>query len=53
MAYMIYQTFYVGILFKWKRQVCIYIWTFQTGIFGARMLLTPEKIYVCNRFKFI
>ena len=33
----IYQKFYVGILFKWTMQLCIFIWTFQTAIFGTKI----------------
>ena len=40
---MIYQKNYLGILFKRTRQLCIFIRTFQTAIFGAKMWLIPKK----------
>ena len=43
MACMIYQKIYVGILFKWTRQLYIFILKFQTAIFGAKIVTNTWK----------
>ena len=40
---MIYQKIYVGILFKWTRQLYIFILKFQTAIFGAKIVTNTWK----------